>query len=176
MNMKLFVFTSLLSFTFLTHIACSTKKNATPVAVNEHLSSSIKLEKNDSLFASLERGYCFGKCPVYKVEIYTSGYAVYTGKANTEKIGVYTSKFTKDQLNTLTTIAKEINYMSLNDVYDSPITDLPSHTTSIAMDGKRKVVLRRHNYPESIVTFEQQIDQLVEGNEWKFVKKLEDNQ
>jgi hypothetical protein len=171
--MKVLGFSFLLATLFFGQIACSSKKNATSATV-EQSSNTSPVDKSDSLFATLERGYCFGTCPVYKIEIYQSGYAVYTGKANTEMIGIYTSRFSKEQLSSLTKVAKEVNYTELNDVYDSPITDLPSHTTSIVIDGKRKEVKRRHNYPESILKFEQKIDELAESAKWIFVSKLEE--
>lgn len=173
--MKMLVFSSLLSLTFLGQVACSSKKAATNPVDQEQSSDNSKLDKSDSLFASLDRGYCFGTCPVYKIEIYQSGYAVYTGKANTEMIGTFTTRFPKEQLNSLTKVAKEINYVGLNDVYDSPITDLPSHTTSIVIDGKRKEVRRRHNYPESILKFEEQIDAIAAKAKWTLIKKSEGN-
>lgn len=164
--MKSLVIISIVAIAFA-GIACSTKKNATP-ATTEQSNSGVKVDKSDSLFVTLERGYCFGTCPVYKVEIYNSGYAVYTGTANTEKIGTFTTKFTKDQLNSLTKVAKEINYMSLDDVYDNKgVTDLPSHTSSIVINGERKTVKRRHGYPESILVFEKQIDAIVAEATWK---------
>lgn len=174
--MKMLVFSSLLSVAFFGQVACSSKKAATNPATQEQSSNNSKSEKSDSLFASLDRGFCFGKCPVYKVEIYNSGYAVYMGKANVEMLGIYTTRFSKDQLNSLTKVAKEINYSKLNDVYDSPVTDLPSHTTSIVIDGKRKEVKRRHNYPESILKFEEQIDKIIADTKWTFIKQLEEGQ
>lgn len=171
--MKSLGFSLLLTTLFFGQVACSSKKSAMSDTVKQTATTS-KVDKSDSLFATLERGFCFGTCPVYKIEIYQSGYVVYTGKANTERAGIYTSHFSKEQLNSLTNIAKEINYMGLNDVYDSPITDLPSHTTSIVIDGKRKVVKRRHNYPESILQFEQKIDEFAETSKWVFVSKIEE--
>lgn len=173
--MKMLIFSSLLSLTFFGQIACSSKKSASNQVVDKSSNNS-KLDKSDSLFASLERGYCFGTCPVYKVEIYQSGYAVYTGKANTDMIGIYSTRFSTEQLNSLTKVAKQINYTEMDAVYDSPVTDLPSHTTSIVIDGKRKEVKRRHNYPESILKFEDQIDAIAAKAKWSFIKKLEENQ
>lgn len=164
--MKSLVIISIVVIAF-TGIACSSKKNATPTKTYQS-SSETKVEKSDSLFVSLERSYCFGTCPVYKIEIYNSGYAVYIGQANTDKIGTFTTTFSKDQLNSLTSVAKEINYMELNDVYDNPgVTDLPSTVSSIVINGVRKTVKRRVGYPQSIVVFEKQIDTIIDEASWK---------
>lgn len=171
--MKSVLFFSLLATSFLVNYSCSSKKTATASEISNNNSKG-KTDNADSLFASLDRGYCFGACSVYKVEIYQSGYAVYTGKANTDMVGTFTSHFSKEQLNSLINVALEINYFSLDDVYDNAgVTDLPSHTSSIVIDGKRKEVMRRYNFPQSIVAFEKHIDALVAENEWKFVAKSE---
>lgn len=171
--MKVLVFTSLFFTLFLGQISCASKKNANASVVTDTTSNTpVKVGKSDTLYASLERGYCFGKCPVYKVEIYKSGYAVYTGKANVDMIGTFTGRFSKDQLNSLEKVAKEVNYMSLDDVYDNPhVTDIPGITSSIVIDGKRKQVMRRYQYPESIVVFEKQIDQIVSEVKWTEAKR-----
>lgn len=170
--MRVLVFSLLAITFFFGQAACSSKKAAAAPEITE-TSNNTSLDKSDSLFAFLDRGYCFGHCPVYKVEIYQSGYAVYTGKANTDMIGTFTARFSKEQLSSLTKAAKEINYTSLEDVYDSPVTDLATHTTSIVIDGKRKQVKRRHNYPPSILTFEKQFDAIVAEVEWTLVAKPE---
>lgn len=171
--MKVGSFFSLLIVVVGMQVSCASKKEAANSEVKDQTSQTGKVDASDSLFASLDRGYCFGKCPVYTVKIYNSGYAVYEGKDNVDMVGTYTTRFTKDQLATLTKTAKEINYMSLNDVYDSPVTDLPSHISSIVIDGKRKEVKRRHNYPESILVFEKQIDALVSEAKWTRSAKSE---
>ncbi len=168
--MKVLVFSSFFFALLLGQVSCASKKAAQDINatdVTEQTSNTTKVSKSDTLFASLDRSFCFGKCPVYKVEIYQSGYAVYTGQANTDMIGTFTSHFSKEQLNSLVKVAKEINYMSLDDVYDNPgITDIPSHISSIVIDGKRKEVKRRVKYPESILSFENQIDQIVSEVKW----------
>lgn len=164
---KIALFSFLMMLYFVAN-SCASKKDA---AVE--ITSESQMENSDSLFASLERGFCYGTCPVYKIEIYNSGYATFVGKANTEMIGTYSTRFTKQQLNSLTTVANEINYMSLDDKYDSPVTDLPNNKTSIVINGKRKEVLRRHNYPPSILTFEKQFDELIKEAKWV---KLSDSQ
>lgn len=168
--MKKIALFSILTMLYFVANSCASKKNATANVTPES-----QMENSDSLFASLERGYCFGKCPVYKLEIYKSGYAVYEGKANTDMLGVFSTHFTKQQLNSLTAVANEINYSSLDDKYDGQITDLPNNTTSIVINGKRKQVLRRYNYPPSILTFENQFDELVKEAKWNKLSDIKDN-
>jgi len=39
-----------------------------------------KVAPGDSLFVSLSRTPCYGRCPIYKLDIYDSGYSEYEGK------------------------------------------------------------------------------------------------
>lgn len=182
--MKIAILSFLIVGTFTLQTSCSTKKNATDEKVTttqtpdetsnsstnngetsetESKSTTIKVSKSDSLFASFEKGYCFGKCPVYKLQIYQSGYSVYEGKANTELTGFYSCKFSKEQMNSLVDIAENIGYMKYDDAYENPqIMDLPSYESSIVIDGRRKVVKRKSNkYPTALRTFERQFDTII---------------
>lgn len=162
--MKTTVLFLLLITAFGIQISCASKKNAMDTNISGTLTTE---DPSDSLFASLARGFCFGTCPVYEVKIYKSGFATYEGKANTDMIGTFTARFSKEQLASLTKVAKQINYASFEDVYDNPnITDLPEHTSSIVIEGKRKQVKRRIGHPQSILVFEKQIDELVSEAQW----------
>ena len=39
--------------------------------------NEIKQDKSDVTYAVLERGACFGRCPIYKVKIFADGKATY---------------------------------------------------------------------------------------------------
>ncbi|MCO5258724.1 MAG: DUF6438 domain-containing protein [Crocinitomicaceae bacterium] len=171
--MKSLFFITVLSFFSMNIISCASKKNAKTVVV-ENNTQEQPSNPSDSLFASVEHGYCYGRCPVYSLKIYKSGYALYEGKANVEMFGLYSTKFSKEQLNTLTKVANEINYASLEDKYDGAVTDIPSHTTSIVLNGKRKQVMRRYNFPQSIVTFENQFDELIKDAKWNLIEAYKD--
>ena len=129
------------------------------------------LEKGDSLFTSIRKGYCFGTCPVYIMKVYNSGYVRLEGKANIDKIGVYSTKLSHEQMMTFVNFARRMNYMELNDVYDNIyISDLPETNTSIVLDGKRKSIKRRHGFPQSIVSFEKIFSSLLETEKWNLEK------
>lgn len=127
--------------------------------------------KDDSLFASIERGFCFGTCPVYKLYIYTNGNAVYEGIKNIEMEGVFAAQLTPEQMNRLIASAKSIGYMEFENEYDDPnVTDKPTTTTSIVIDRTRKEVKRRHRFPKEIVGFEKTFDEIVTEVVWKKTK------
>lgn len=157
--------------------ACATKKstihsetdmsNTSSNTNTEHQIIFQDVQPDDSLFASIEKSYCFGKCPVFTLHIYNSGYAVYNGTANVNLMGRHTSTLTREQMISLIDKANEINYFELKDVYDNEgVTDLPSATTSIVINGQRKAVKRRYDYPKSILTFEAAFDDIIKRLRW----------
>ena len=163
----------LFAFAVLT-FSCANSKKMSENAVSNEYSVFKPAEKDDSLFASINRSYCFGTCPVYTFTINNDGKASYVGTRNVKNIGEYSSKVTPAQMNALIEVAKSINYMSFEDEYDNKsITDLPSTTTSIVIDGKRKEVMRRYQYPKEIKTLEEAFDQLIESLDWKLEKAAE---
>lgn len=135
-----------------------------PVQSTENTKQAIA--KDDSLFVTIERTPCFGKCPVYKIYIYNGGYVVYDGKQNVDKIGRFSTQLSTDELKLIEQRAKEIKYLELNDKYDGPVTDLPSVHTSVAMDGYRKSITARYNVPSELKEFQKFIDNLFIEKYW----------
>lgn len=155
--------------------SCKTKKNTTAPA-QEEVTTAVSpnntyqiesISKTDSLFASIDRGPCFGPCPVYSMKIYTSGYVVYTGQNFVKKTGTFTTKLTNEQLMEFVNVAKSLDYMTLDDSYDNPkVTDVQTVTTSIVLDKTRKRVKRRFDYPRGILNYEKLFDNLLESDQW----------
>ncbi len=121
-----------------------------------------------ALFASIERTFCFGRCPVYKMRIYSDGSVEYEGIRDVDMIGKYTTTITKSKMNAILKMAEEIKFFELEDEYDDPmVTDLPSATTSVVgHDGKTKSVKRRHGFPKRILQLEKLFDDLMKSERW----------
>jgi hypothetical protein len=126
----------------------------------------IEVIEGDSLFASISRSACYGRCPTYKLYIYFDGTVILDGIRFMEPIGKYSSKVSKEEIQAFIDKANEIEFMKMDDKYDSAITDIPSTTTSIVIDGVRKEVLRRQGYPQTILLLEQLFDELLTTKEW----------
>ena len=90
------------------------------------------------------------------------------------KKGLYSDKLSYEEMKMFVDNATEIGYMEMEDVYDnSHITDLPSSTTSIVLNGVRKQVKKRFDFPRSLLTYEKLFDDLMKSNDWKFIRDLE---
>jgi hypothetical protein len=174
----------LLAILFFTITACSNSKKLneevgnelTAVVAEERTSGGegkeredAVLEKADSLFASIHRTPCYGKCPSYKVQMFKSGYALYDGMMFVERKGRFEARFTKDKMDMIVAKAKALGYLDFKERYDDNVTDLPSCTTSLLIEGKRKTVYNRYGGPEQLREFEKFMDQVVESANWKLL-------
>ena len=105
---------------------------------------------------SLQRTACFGECPIYKFEIYSSGNCIYYGKKFVEKIGQYKFQLKRNDIDIIISKAKEINFKKMDDKYTSSIADLP--TTYIKI--KNKKVIDNSNAPKELKDLEKLIDEI----------------
>ena len=159
-------------------ISCKSSKNAADA-------SSDKIEATDtsatgtpdaeeaqierSVFTTIHRGACYGSCPTYKMTIYTDKSVEYEGIRAVDLIGKYTSTISQKEYDQFIETAEFIDYMNLDDVYDGPITDIPGTRTSIVLDGVRKEVYRRYQYPKRILKFEELFDNVMKSAKWEKV-------
>lgn len=158
----------ILPIAFIGLFACANSKKQ---AENSVESDGKPPRQEVTEFASITKTFCFGKCPVYEMSIFSDGKVVLNGKANIEMLGHWELKISEADLAAFVKMAEDINYFELEDKYDSPVTDLPSTTTSIVINGKRKEVYRRANYPERILKFEALFTELLERKGWTEVKE-----
>ena len=130
----------------------------------------------DSVAVTLERGPCFGACPVYSLTISTAGEVRFTGTRHTAQAGEATRRIPPARVDSLLAELKEGGYLDFADVYEPGApgcgrapTDLPSATTSAVLDGRRKEI--RHYYgcpdaPQALVRLERRIDEVAESAPW----------
>jgi len=121
----------------------------------------------DSLFASIERTPCYGRCPTYSINIYKSGYVIYEGIRFVDRLGTYSTQISEREIQSIINKANEIGYFDLNDLYDSPVTDLPSTITYLSVNGQKKTIKDRVRGPEKLREYEKYFDGVFEDMEWK---------
>jgi len=135
----------------LVFLSCiNTKKNISSTAAPAQYQFE-NVSENDSLFASIRKGACFGQCPVYSMDIYNDGTVIYNGKNFVDKKGKHILKLEYSELLAFVTTAKAINYMQLNDSYDNvSVTDLQSHKTYL-FDSQSKLLPNFPVYGNSVI-------------------------
>lgn len=116
-----------------------------------------------------------GKCPAYRVEIFSNGQVKYHGMADVEMIGYFESIIKVDQVNSIFEAAEKIHYFDLADNYpegDLVVYDLPTTTSYLHLNGKKKKITNHnYGYPNELLDFEKHIDQVIDGLTWKAVSK-----
>jgi Domain of unknown function (DUF6438) len=144
-------------------VSCSGTKN---VGADKQVTSG------DSLAVYLEKGPCFGTCPMYSVSIYNTGYIVYEGKLNVERIGKYSAFVDSEFINKIMAKADELNYWDLNEEYIDPyLTDFPTIKSELNSGTKQHKVTRyTTSPPENLIKLEDYIDSLLKsGIKWTLI-------
>lgn len=155
-------------------VESSTVENDSGTSVQDDSDTTVNQQEEHSIFATIDRGACYGSCPTYKMTIHSDGFVEYQGIRAVDLIGNYTTTITKAQMEELTKMAEEIDYMTLEDVYDGPVSDLPGTRTSIVIDGVRKEVYRRYEYPKRILKFEALFDDIMKNSDWTKTEEDQD--
>lgn len=122
-------------------------------------------------FASIVKSPCFGKCPTYNMTIYSDGFVELNGIRDIDLIGKFTAQLTEAQVQNFRIRANRTGFMDMKDSYDCSITDVPSATSTINLNGVTKSVFRRCDFPPSILKFEELFDELLKIKKWTAAKE-----
>ena len=122
------------------------------------------------ILTSIRRSGCFGTCPVYEAKIFSNGRAIYEGKRNVAKLGLFEAMVPAELMDQLKRTLVETGYFGFEKSYPrdakTMISDLPTVYTS-ASDGVRKNAVRNnHLAPEELHRFEDAVDQMLDQLMW----------
>lgn len=136
--------------------------------MNEHFARSGHQfgSASDSLFFSLERTPCFGKCAAYLVTIDKNGHVKWVGRSNTDHIGPWSAELDFVTMEKLLIRAKEIGFFGFENKYDGQVTDLPSTIIRVNADGQDKKVFGRYKTPPAFKPFAAFADSLIAPLKW----------
>ena len=122
------------------------------------------------VIVTLERGPCFGACPVYSLTVYGDGRVIYDGIRFVKIEGTRTTTVSEEKVRQLVGEFYAVDYFSLNDEYThADATDMPSATTSITIGGKTKTIIHYHgdfSAPDELTALEDKIDEIVSTRQW----------
>jgi len=119
---------------------------------------------------TLERGPCYGSCPIYRVTIDANGAVVFHGERFTSAVGEHKRAMLIDDVQQLVRAARELDFFTLgNYTYDSRAcreywTDHPTAAITLRMYGHTKTVdhnlgCRGFDQEKSLIAFEHLIDE-----------------
>jgi ankyrin repeat protein len=89
---------------------------------------------------TLGRTGCFGTCPSYKVEVRGDGSVLYEGRDYVAFTGTHRGLVPQSNVIELVKLFEKADYYSLRDEYRASVTDNPTQTMSISIDGRQKQV------------------------------------
>lgn len=119
---------------------------------------------------TLERGPCFGACPIYSVTIHTDGTVVYEGVRFVDVIGEQTTTIDPATVEQLMAGFEAAGYFGWDDAYtDSNVTDLPTITTSVTRGGETRQIVRYSgddSAPVALPYLETWIDIAARTSQW----------
>jgi hypothetical protein len=133
-------------------------------------------DSSTTTMVTLERGPCFGTCPVYRVSLDGEGRVDFVGTRFVSREGADTSRVAPDQVGRLVDSLDAAGYFALADQYvpDSPAcgryaTDAPTVTTSVQSNGRSKTVRHDHGCagaPAALAGMERLIDSIAGTARW----------
>jgi ankyrin repeat protein len=123
-----------------------------------------------SVLITLDRTQCFGPCPDYRVEIHGDGTVRYIGRANVAVPGEHTTPIAREEIVNLVDLFRRADYYSLDPQYRRLVTDNPTYTTSISIDGKTMSVVdyvgEEAGMPQVVTDLEDAIDRAAGTEKW----------
>lgn len=120
----------------------------------------------DNTVISMKRTVCFGSCPDYELTIYGNGTVIYEGHNFVAITGKRSAIVPSEDVRELVSDFYDINYFSLRDEYTAQVTDLPTTTTSIRIDGRFKQIIDYYGAPEELRQLEDKIDDIANSEIW----------
>jgi ankyrin repeat protein len=127
------------------------------------------LKPNSKVNITLERSGCMGSCPSYSVSISTEG-VVFDGNNAVVAAGKHTDTVDPEAVRKIAKDFLASDFYSMNAEYVAGVTDNPTYTVTIAIDGKPKTVLdyvgQWVGMPAVIVALEDEVDSFARTQRW----------
>jgi ankyrin repeat protein len=118
---------------------------------------------------TLARSGCFGSCPSYKVTVSTTGIE-FDGQSFVAAAGRHIDHIDADDVRKFAKKFVTANFYSMDDGYHAGVTDMPTYTLAIDIDGQAKQVVDYVGswvgMPEVISTLEDEVDALARTKRW----------
>lgn len=103
---------------------------------------------------TLDKGMCFGTCPVFSGSIMGDRNVIYNGIRFTDREGTYRGMISESELCDLVTEIRSNNVMSLDTNYRDNVADAPESELRIVYEGKVKTIKWNMGAPASLKKLE----------------------
>ncbi|HNB81364.1 MAG TPA: TonB family protein [Chitinophagaceae bacterium] len=119
-------------------------------------------------YLKMDRTACFGRCPVYTVELMYNGVIVYNGSKNVEFIGEREAGISPAAMQKFMKQFSRYKLLSLQNVYKPKATDLPRLNFTFTVNGKTKTVKNGESGPAFLDVIGKKVDSLLATiKDWK---------
>lgn len=153
-------------------------KNETTHATNQDtfLNAIVTEEPDNEAFPVIlefEKTACFGKCPSFKIQIFSNGKVLYHGKANVEKAGFFESKVSDSFMFFIFQEAEKIGFFQFSNTYPvdgKDIPDIPKTITYLKNGNNELRVVDAFDAPLSLRNFEKFLIDKMDSLYWETVK------
>lgn len=126
----------------------------------------------DNFLVGLQKGACFGSCPVYTLAIDKTGLAQFDGQRFTDKIGKHQLQLDKSQLQNIAIAFNTADLNSFKSEYKSNTTDLPEINISYKNTDIEKSIVGKDNRPEEVLALQTMLEDIVESDGWISLEPL----
>jgi hypothetical protein len=127
------------------------------------------LRTNSQVAIILERTSCYGTCPSYAVKVSTDG-IVFEGRSFVASSGKHVDSVDAAQVRKLAERFIDADFYSMDDEYVAGVTDNPTYSLSVTIDGQTKRVVdyvgSRVGMPAVITELENEVDAFARTQRW----------
>ena len=139
------------------------------------LSSCTSLENIDlstqEPLVKLDKGACFGQCPIYHATVYQNGVIAFQGERNTSKLGLWIRKLSDKEMAELKTQLAETKLWQYPPFYQSRIPDAPLIRLEQYEDGATKTVAGKEGLPDLVLELQYMMEKLAEKESSTWLNK-----
>jgi hypothetical protein len=118
------------------------------------------------LHVVLQRGGCYGTCPVYTLTIEGDGGVTFEGQYFTQVKGTATAKISTADLLAIVSEVRKTGFFSLQDSYTADVTDNPTYWLTVQLGGQSKTVKDYVAGPVRLDMLLDRIDQIADSGQW----------
>lgn len=134
------------------------------------IADELPAAEDGQIMISLDRGMCFGTCPVYTVTLYENGTVHWNGEMYVDVIGEASAEVNPDEVRNLSSYIEERGFFTFNDTYVSyDITDLPWATLTVSNGTHVKRIEHYHgdhSAPVVLYNLEDAVDVATNTSAW----------
>lgn len=142
-------------------IACAQTKKTT---------SKTSPKKLNLEYVLMKRTACFGRCPMYKIELYKDGTLRYTGERFIKDSGVYEKNIGAANAEKLLDEFRKYRIDTCKEEYSMPIADLPGIYYNYKINGVEKKIVHAEFGPDFLKSLAMSMDDVgynVDHSTWK---------